>query len=412
MKQFQPATRSARTPILRFMVAFLCLLPSCTKPTQHEESMLRARSLKILEGSLHSENAWARAAATKAMNDSADPAVLPWLSISLKDSDATVRLFAVEAAADLNLPIAIRFIESGMADSDSSVRLTAVRVMSQMKADTVIPILRNALEDPDPDVQLVGLGTLVGFQGMGSYPDALNTFSQGLRNKNPEIRIMAVTGLGKTGDVRALPLLAKALGDPESAVRSYAAHALSDLHTDHAIPILSAALNDRDSDVRSEAALALGSYRTPDVLQWIQQAAEDPDPMVRLSAAVSLANHNHPDAMELFRSALADPDFGIRSAAARSIGEIAQTGTWVGATHAGALLVPMLKDSSPRVRSASARALGMNDNSEALDALKRTLLDVEPSVQCYASGAILRIIHQKNSHAEPRDRGIPLGKEG
>jgi HEAT repeat protein len=412
MNQFQSSGRSIRSAILRFTIASLCLLSSCTKPTQHEEAMLRARSLKILEGVLHGKNALARAAATKAMNDSGDPAVLPWLSISLKDSDATVRLFAVEAAADLNPSIAIRFIESGMADPDSSVRLTAVRVMSRMKADAVLPILRNALKDPDPDVQLVVLGTLVGFQGMGTYPNALIIFNQGLRNKNPEIRIMTVTGLGKTEDVRALPLLTKALGDPESAVRSYAAQALSNLHTDHAIPMLSAALNDQDSDVRSEAALALGSYRTPEVLLLIQHAAEDPDPMVRLSAAVSLAKHNHPDAMGLFQSALADPDFGIRSAAARSIGEISLAGAWSGAKQAGSLLVPMLKDSSSRVRSAAARALGMIENSDALDALRKTLADVEPSVQCYASGAILRIINQKKNHAEARDRGIPLGKEG
>ena len=77
---------------------------------QDEGPEFRERSLTILRNTLRENNPFARGAAAKAMGDSRDPAVLPWLETAAKDPNSTVRLFAVEAAANFGSRTAIRFI--------------------------------------------------------------------------------------------------------------------------------------------------------------------------------------------------------------------------------------------------------------------------------------------------------------
>ena len=377
---------------LLLIVIGLILTRSLSK--QGLNFQIRERSLKILQDTLQEQDPFSRGAAAKAMGDSRDPAVLSWLATASKDTDSTVRLFTVEAAARFGAQTAIRFIDPALADPDPSVRLTAVRVLSGLKSAAPPSLLKKALTDEDPAVQLLGLGTAVGALGMDSYPGALKIFEKALKNENPEARLIAATGLGKTGDVRALPLLAHTLRDPDATVRSYAAQALTDLGTVHAVPVLSNALSDPDAGVRSQVALALGAYRTSDVSILLQQAAQDSDPFVRLSAAVALSKQNDPQTLDLLKRALADSDYGIRSAAARSFGEIVPSEDPDFGRKAAALLVPLLKDPSSRVRSAATRALGMIGKPEVLPDLTERLNDAEGSVRCYAAGAILRILHE------------------
>jgi HEAT repeat protein len=105
--------------------------------------------------------------------------------------------------------------------------------------------------------------------------------------------------------------------------------------------------------------------------------------------------------LELLKDALADPDYGIRSAAARSLGDIAPSEDSDFGKKATPLLVPLLKDLSPRVRSATARALGLLGKPDDLPVLADGLNDNEGSVRCYAAGAILRILHKQSQRGEP-----------
>ncbi|MEK6684367.1 MAG: HEAT repeat domain-containing protein [Nitrospirota bacterium] len=62
--------------------------------------------------------------------------------------------------------------------------------------------------------------------------------------------------------------------------------------------------------------------------------------------------------------------------------------------------MPLLKDGSSRVRSATARALGMAAGSDVLPALAERLQDDELPVRCYAAGALLRIMDEHHRRME------------
>lgn len=78
-----------------------------------------------------------------------------------------------------------------------------------------------------------------------------------LKSKSAPTRLRALVKLGRTADVRALDLLAAALGDTDVAVRHAAAQALKPFGV-AAVPPLVAALGDRNESVRATAAEALG----------------------------------------------------------------------------------------------------------------------------------------------------------
>ncbi|MBO8142431.1 MAG: HEAT repeat domain-containing protein [Firmicutes bacterium] len=126
----------------------------------------------------------------------------------------------------------------------------------------------------------------------GSRPhsrDPVAYFSQGLANANPDVRAGAARKLGELGPEAApaaVPLLVKALEDPDGAVRSSAALSLGSFG-EMAAPAVNGLvrlLADPDDDVRSSAGIALLDIGPP-AREAVEAALESPDPMVRAEAA-------------------------------------------------------------------------------------------------------------------------------
>lgn len=102
-------------------------------------------------------------------------------------------------------------------------------------------------------------------------------------------RIVAARALAKVGTVRASPFLVRALGDPDSSVRSAAAGALSSCGDEEAIePLLSVLRSDSHNGAKAEAAFALGFQGSNESVPDLIAALETGDENLQGSACSAL----------------------------------------------------------------------------------------------------------------------------
>lgn len=90
---------------------------------------------------------------------------------------------------------------------------------------------------------------------------AAEAFRELLSYDDTEIRGMAVTGLGKIGDLEALSDVARLIGDENAEVRRRVAAYMGDIAREEALEHLAALLRDGDVDVRCEALKSLGRVK-------------------------------------------------------------------------------------------------------------------------------------------------------
>jgi HEAT repeat protein len=109
----------------------------------------------------------------------------------LGEHDPRVRCSILEIAAAFETPAAAAICEGGLQDPDMRVRIKACDVCSQ-RGSQAVPLLAAALET-DADV---------------------------------DVRLQAVRALGDTEDAAAIPVLARALEDPDPAIQYRAVAAL------------------------------------------------------------------------------------------------------------------------------------------------------------------------------------------
>lgn len=117
-----------------------------------------------------------------------------------------------------------------------------------------------------------------------------------------------------------LPLVDRALGDPEPAVRLTAAGILAEVADETVAPLLARALNDADPDVREEALASLEERPYSERLALCDQVLQNcPHPDVREEIVGQLQDIGDPNALDLIIEALRDKDEEVRRAADEAI---------------------------------------------------------------------------------------------
>jgi HEAT repeat protein len=155
---------------------------------------------------------------------------------------------------------------------------------------------------------------------------AVAPLTESLKDRNPEVRATAATGLGKLGrQYDVVETLKTALNDPTAYVRVKAAGALyglGDLSGFQTLEELSAS----DATVsRLMAAQAMAARPDTRWLEQVRSLTSASEPEVRVGAATLLAPHDPEAARKVLNAALADPNPAIRDMAGQSIIDTATT---------------------------------------------------------------------------------------
>jgi HEAT repeat protein len=207
------------------------------------------------------------------------------LAEALVDKDALVRRDAAAAVGEIGrlrsdkgqfhanpaVPSLLRLFKS---DEDVTIRKSALDALvnAVSPADrSAAAELRPLLHDKDPET-VHAAALALGNIGGSDADEAVSILRQDLKKGDTLARIQASGALANVGEgaASAVPELALALDDKESAIRRNAAIALSKIGSKSvdAVPILAKHLHadETSADVRRFAAEALGKMRAEDVV--------------------------------------------------------------------------------------------------------------------------------------------------
>jgi HEAT repeat protein len=179
---------------------------------------------------------------------------------------------------------------------------------------------RQGLADSDARVQEAALGALARL-GALSAADVVRALTRGPVPVRRRAVDAAVSVRGRGSRVTLLPVLVRALDDPDPLVVIGAAWALAERHHHPAVPALTeTARAHNDARCREAAVAALGAIGDPGGLPAVVAALEEDKPTVRRRATVALAGFDDARVELALRRAAQDRDWQVRQAAEELLG--------------------------------------------------------------------------------------------
>lgn len=116
-----------------------------------------------------------------------------------------------------------RLVSEMLGEHDPQVRRRILGVAADFDTPTAVAICKGALQDPDPEVRMEACAVWAKRGG----PEAVSLLTARVTTDSElDVRLRALRMLGELGDERAIPVLAKALEDPDPAVQYRAVAAL------------------------------------------------------------------------------------------------------------------------------------------------------------------------------------------
>jgi HEAT repeat protein len=168
--------------------------------------------------------------------------------------------------------------------------------------------------------------------------------------------------LGRMGDL-AFGELIRALSDPDSTIRRFAAFALGETKDRNAVgPLVHTLLTDKESLVRWKAAIALGQIGDASAVGALVQVLEDEDAVLRSDAEESLGKMGETAVEPLIQILRQSRSSVVRSKVASSLGLI-------GDARAVEPLILALQDKDRSAHGQAAEALGRIGGERAVAAL-------------------------------------------
>lgn len=220
-------------------------------------------------------------------------------------------------------------------------------ILVDLNCKTSVPDLRRVLMDPARPPSTGAVMALRALCGKAGIPD----FTKLLSHKEGRIRARAVESLGEVDSKESIPELRKLLADADAGVRGSAASVLSLLGARDSAREIAALLRDPDEGVRSQAANSLGWLSYREAASDVARLVGDSSTIVRVSIAEALGDLADRKTAKDLGKLLADADSDVQMAAIRSLSEV-DPETLLEATPR------LLKEPSPYVHGAVILALG------------------------------------------------------
>jgi len=301
------------------------------------------------------------------------PAAVPALIRALADDSSVVVEEAQRSMRRLGPQAAVPALAQALTSRNKIIRLHAAEILRDLGRDAApaTPALLTLLRDRDPNIRVVAAHALGNVGGEA----ALDGLIAALSDKSPLARAAVAFALGAMGPGAAAsaPQVRQRLADPDTNVRVASARALWQITGDAAaaVPVLIATLNRPNA---WDSALALGAMReaasnaVPALINLIQRE-KVPRPLREMPvSALALGQIGTPAVPALIEITM-HRDARVRTSAAIALG-------FVGAKAESAIphLVPLLRDTDADVRRAATLALGNIDSRQHTSALVPALI--------------------------------------
>jgi len=248
-----------------------------------------------------------RARAATALGKVGDPQTLPLLIELLRDKEIVTRIAAAFAVVKFNdprwlVPLSDMLLE----DPEIEVRAAAAKAMAESHNKAVIPYLIEALQDSFWWYERDESETAPLIQSVASYgPEAVPALIEALRHPEGAARQNAVDVLALIGDPRSIEPLSLALYDVHFEVGQSAGLALTRFGA-ACLDILEEATRASDTSIRMHAINALGYVKDPRAFALLASMLRDPNRDIVKQVIASLVNSRDRRAVQILQPLAAD----------------------------------------------------------------------------------------------------------
>jgi HEAT repeat protein len=286
-----------------------------TTDTHYMTRLLSAQTLGTLAGEGDAE---ASAALSKLM---------PALMATWEGTDDEAASDATAFLEMIGKPATPALTQAALSHHLWHVRAMAVSAVGSLGRG-VVPTLVKALEDPHESVRASAASTLgnLGMKRDGEVASAVPALIRTLKSDpHPTVRGNSAEALGRIGPpaLPAVSALLEATRDPDSALRQYAAAALTRIDPATAgkqvLPLLVRLLEDRQNLIRNSVPEVIGNLGAlaAAAVPALTRALTDPEWVIRHDAAEALGKIGPAarSAVPALRALLKDPEELVRSSA-------------------------------------------------------------------------------------------------
>ena len=303
----------------------------------------------------------------------------------LKDLNIGMRMIAVIVLGNVQYPDSINPLLFALKDKDVSIKSYSAKLLG-LKMDTraVIPLI-DMLNDPEKDVRTEAAISLGSIKDRRAIPALLNFMSI---NDAP-LRSIAIEQIGLFYDSRALSKLNEALTDTDITVRTSSVMALSQYREKSVISPLKSIINDPNVSIRNYAIVGLSYTGDKSVVPIIDGCINDKDPSVRMYALRSLVRMKVDDVIEQLFTLIEDPT--------------SEVGSWIHydlsqyVDNAIDKVIALLQSNNSEVRLRAVKTLREMKDNKAIDSLAIALLNDEDDKVRSQSARALGVINDKKS---------------
>jgi HEAT repeat protein len=302
------------------------------------------------------------------------------LKAYLSSSDSKVRLHAVRSTVSFKEKKAVGILNAHVAEEiDPVVKGSVLIALGILGRSEVVPILSGLLKaEKDPLIQKAIIEGLSYTRDVNVYPVILKTF---VSSKDKLVERACMKALNKLGRRNLLKLLERMLSSSRTWRRSVSVAALGRFNSEAVVPLLEKALGDPEAEVQSIARLSLlrlerlGNAKAREVVEQrqlqtgtagpppdaseegvIMEASstfgvDDPDPNVRLTVIQAIANSGDMGKFPMLRDRLKHETHDyVKAAVVTALYRL-------GARSALPTMKECLKDPVDRVRANAVEAL-------------------------------------------------------
>ena len=352
-----------------------------------------------------------------------DSSAVEAICAGLKSNNPEIRLITAKALLNFSDERAVKpLIDIIKKDKNLEIKRIAIMALGMTKSPYALKFLLDLYDRGLPELYRAILEALIEMRSKKAIP----AFLQSLASKEPDIKFLAVRGLGKTGHKKSIPPLLDMLGDKDWRVKSETIRALGRLEALEALEELKVFLHHKRSYIRKVTVGALGNMGSPSA-PLLKEALYDSHNYVRFKASEFLDKMEwEPLAVEEkvhyyfakreYHKLLSEGEAGV-SVLLKGLGDsysIIKEGVENFIVSLGdegtPLLLQATKREEPQVRAAGLKLLG--ELSICGDTIAGYLEDENSSVRRTAAGALRRfppspvIIEALKNALEDSDVGV------
>lgn len=204
--------------------------------------------------------------------------------------------------------LAIATIDQALASPSSVLKIAAIHAIEDAELESFADLVGEKMGDEDEKVAVTAAVALV-----HGLPQAPHVVADALNASDPEVRYIAIDGIGRKVGKIAKADLEKFADDPDARVRTAAIRGLAKIDDKDAIEILAKRLRDPDDGVRAAAANAIARIGIGNLGDFGKAAVADKALSVRL-AGIDLLVAAQKDVRPFVDDA--DPSFALAAAIA------------------------------------------------------------------------------------------------